>query len=78
MVLAVALRARAVDKLTLLDAAVSLEQLRVPPGNRREALYGDRAGQHSVRSNDRYRICFAGRKQERSTSRSSIITTRRQ
>jgi proteic killer suppression protein len=53
-----ALVQRALDKLTLLDAAVSLEQLRVPPGNRLEALRGDRAGQHSVRINDRYRICF--------------------
>jgi proteic killer suppression protein len=45
-------------KLDLLDAAVALEDLRVPPGNRLEALKGDRAGQHSIRINDRYRICF--------------------
>ena len=49
---------RALDKLTLLDAAVSLEQLRVPPGNRLEALRGDRAGLHSIRINDQYRLCF--------------------
>jgi toxin HigB-1 len=49
---------RAIDKLTLLDAAASLEQLRIPPGNRLEALRGDRAGQHSIRINERYRICF--------------------
>jgi toxin HigB-1 len=52
------LRQKALDKLTLLDAAVSLDQLRVPPGNRLEALRGDRAGQHSIRINDQYRICF--------------------
>jgi toxin HigB-1 len=49
---------RALDKLTLLDAAISLEQLRVPPGNRLESLRGDRAGQHSIRINEQYRICF--------------------
>jgi proteic killer suppression protein len=53
-----ALRQRAIDKLTLLDAAVSLKQLHIPPGNRLEALHGDRAGQHSIRINDQYRICF--------------------
>ncbi len=45
-------------KLYLLDAASRLEDLRVPPGNRLEALRGDRAGQHSVRINDKWRICF--------------------
>jgi proteic killer suppression protein len=49
---------RTLDKLTLLDAAVSLEQLRVPPGNHLEALRGDRAGLHSIRINAQYRICF--------------------
>ena len=53
-----ALRQRAIDKLTLLDAAISLEQLHVPPGNRIELLRGNRAGQHSIRINDQYRICF--------------------
>jgi toxin HigB-1 len=53
-----ALHQKALDKLTLLDAAVSLDQLRVPPGNRLETLRGDRAGQHSIRINDQYRICF--------------------
>jgi proteic killer suppression protein len=53
-----ALRERAIDKLTLLDAAVSLDQLRIPPGNRLEALHGNRVGQHSIRINDQYRICF--------------------
>ena len=45
-------------KLHLLDAATELEALRVPPGNRLEALKGDRAGQHSIRINDQWRICF--------------------
>ena len=45
-------------KIKYLMAAVSLEDLRVPPGNRLEALAGDRAGQHSIRINDQYRICF--------------------
>jgi proteic killer suppression protein len=42
----------------MLDAAAVLEDLRVPPGNRLEALKGDRTGQHSIRINDQYRICF--------------------
>jgi toxin HigB-1 len=45
-------------KLKLIDAAVSLESLRVPPGNRLEALRGDRKGQWSIRINDQWRICF--------------------
>jgi proteic killer suppression protein len=45
-------------KLGYLDAATSLLDLMVPPGNRLEALKGDRAGQHSIRVNDQYRICF--------------------
>ena len=42
----------------MLDAAENLEDLRVPPGNRLEALRGDRAGQHSIRINQQWRICF--------------------
>jgi proteic killer suppression protein len=45
-------------KLMMLDAARSLMDLRIPPGNRLEALSGDRKGSHSIRVNDRYRICF--------------------
>ncbi|OQB40121.1 MAG: Toxin HigB-1 [Candidatus Latescibacteria bacterium ADurb.Bin168] len=45
-------------KLYLLDAAVSLADLRIPPGNRLEALAGNRKGQHSIRINDQWRICF--------------------
>lgn len=45
-------------KLLMLDAAELLIDLRVPPGNRLEQLKGDRAGQHSIRVNDQYRICF--------------------
>jgi toxin HigB-1 len=44
--------------LTALDAAVRLEDLRFPPGNHLEALSGDRTGQHSVRLNGQWRICF--------------------
>ncbi|MBB35616.1 MAG: hypothetical protein CME88_05835 [Hirschia sp.] len=45
-------------KLAMLHAAHALDDLRSPPGNRLEALRGDRAGQHSIRINDQYRICF--------------------
>ncbi len=48
-------------KLMLLDAAASLEDLRVPPGNRLEALKSDRLGQYSIRINDQFRICFTWR-----------------
>jgi len=48
----------ALRKLAMLDAAELLEDLRVPPGNRLEALKGDRNGQHSIRVNDQWRICF--------------------
>jgi proteic killer suppression protein len=45
-------------KLDLIAAADRIEDLRVPPGNRLEALRGDRAGQYSVRINDQWRVCF--------------------
>ena len=45
-------------KLGLVDAAVRLDELRVPPGNRLEKLLGGRAGQYSIRINDQWRICF--------------------
>jgi toxin HigB-1 len=45
-------------KLLMLDAAETLSDLRVPPGNRLEMPRGDRAGQHSIRINDQWRICF--------------------
>jgi proteic killer suppression protein len=45
-------------KLDQLDSVLSLEELRVPPGNRLETLSRDRKGQHSIRINDQYRICF--------------------
>lgn len=45
-------------KLQMLDAAQELKDLRAPPGNRLEALIGDRAGWHSVRINDQWRVCF--------------------
>jgi len=49
---------RALRKLRQLDAATTIEDLRDPPGNRLEALKGDRAGQMSIRINDQWRICF--------------------
>ncbi len=48
----------ALRKLLILDAAESVQDLRVPPGNRLEKLKGDRSGQHSIRINDQWRICF--------------------
>ncbi len=48
----------ATRKLAMLNAATELRDLRSPPGNRLEALHGDRAGQHSIRINDQWRICF--------------------
>jgi proteic killer suppression protein len=52
------IQTRAMRKLLMLDAAARLEDLRRPPGNRLEKLSGDRAGQHSIRINDQWRICF--------------------
>ena len=49
----------AARKLDQLDSAELLEDLRIPPGNRLEALSGDRQGQYSIRINDRYRVCFS-------------------
>ena len=48
-------------KLVILDSATDLDTLRVPPGNRLEALKGDRKGQHSIRISDQWRICFKWR-----------------
>ncbi len=45
-------------KLRMLDTAIRLDDLRVPPSNRLEALKGDRIGQHSIRINDQWRLCF--------------------
>lgn len=53
-----AIQAVAERKLAQLDAAQTLAFLRSPPGNRLEALRGDRAGQHSIRINDQFRVCF--------------------
>jgi proteic killer suppression protein len=52
------LQRAAQKRLRLLSAASDLNSLRVPPGNRLEKLAGDRSGQHSIRINDQYRICF--------------------
>ncbi|WP_082104293.1 type II toxin-antitoxin system RelE/ParE family toxin [Demequina soli] len=48
----------ALRKLEALHAAAEVDDLRIPPGNRLELLKGDRAGQHSIRVNDQWRICF--------------------
>lgn len=53
-----AFQAQAERKLFMLDSAVELLDLRTPPGNRLEALRGDRYGQHSIRINKQFRICF--------------------
>ncbi|MNT95090.1 Toxin HigB-1 [compost metagenome] len=45
----------------MVDAAISLDALLVPPGNRLEALQGDRQGEHSIRINDQWRVCFVWR-----------------
>ena len=45
-------------KLVMLDAAPELNALRIPPGNRLEALKGDRKGQHSIHINEQWRVCF--------------------
>ncbi len=52
------IQAVALRKLRLLNQAKVLQDLRVPPGNRLEALKGERAGQHSIRINDQWRLCF--------------------
>ena len=48
----------ALRKLDMLNAAAALNDLRIPPANRLEALRGGRAGQHSIRINDQWRVCF--------------------
>ena len=57
------IQARARAKLLVVDAARQLDDLRVPPGNRLEALHGDRRGQHSIRINNQWRICFEWREE---------------
>ena len=52
------IRAVALRKLDQIEAAINLSNLCVPPGNRLEPLKGDRTGQHSIRINDQYHICF--------------------
>lgn len=54
----------ALRKLRMLDAATSIDDLRVPPGNRLEKLRGDQAGQWSIRVNDQWRLCFQWREGE--------------
>jgi proteic killer suppression protein len=52
----------ALRKLAMLHAATDLADLRIPPGNKLEKLSGDRQGQHSIRINDQWRVCFVWRK----------------
>jgi proteic killer suppression protein len=56
-----AIERQARRKLLVLNAAATLNELRSPPGNRLEALRGNRTGQHSIRINDQWRICFVWR-----------------
>ena len=53
-----AIQSVALRKLDQIEAAPTLSDLRMPPGNRLEALKGNRSGQHSIRINDQYRVCF--------------------
>jgi len=65
-------------KLRFLNAAAELRDLRSLPGNRPEALTGDRMGQHSIRINDQFRVCFVWTAEKaRRTSKSRTITERR-
>ena len=57
----VAIESVAMRKLAVLNRAARLDDLRIPPGNRLESLRGDRAGQHSIRIKDQFRICFVWR-----------------
>ena len=59
----------ALRKLLILNAATSLDELRVPPGNRLEKLLGERRGQYSIRVNRQYRICFMWKAGTRTMSR---------
>lgn len=54
----VQIEAAAMRKVATLNRAAKLDDLRIPPANRLEALCGDRTGQHSIRINDQYRVCF--------------------
>ena len=54
----VSIARQALRKLEMLEWSESLEDLRVPPGNRLEALRGDKRGQYSIRINDQWRLCF--------------------
>ena len=65
----------ALRKIRQLQVCASLDDLRVPPGNRLEALKGDRAGQYSIRVNERYRVCFEWRQEMAWECRKSSIIT---
>lgn len=55
------IQGRARAKILAIDAAKRLDELRIPPANRLEALHGDRRGQHSIRISDQWRLCFEWR-----------------
>ena len=59
---------RALSKLRQLDAATQIQDLRVPPGNRLEALKGSRLGQHSIRINNQWRVCFVWQEADEKSS----------
>lgn len=69
------IQAVALRKLRLLNQARVVEDLRIPPGNRLEALKGNLAGRHSIRINDQWRICFVCWKEAQEMSKSSITMT---
>ena len=69
--LAIDIQQRARRKLRMIDAATVIDDLRIPPSNRLEKLKGDRSGQHSIRINDQWRICFVWK--DNSTSDVEIV-----
>jgi len=71
------IRKRALAKLQQLDAAMSLEDLRVPPSNRLEALAGDRAGQHSIRINKQWRLLRVRQRRRRGCRDFEALRVRR-
>jgi proteic killer suppression protein len=62
------IQATALRKLIQINVSAKLNDLRVPPGNRLEALRGDRVGQHSIRINDQWRICFVWTEKENASA----------
>lgn len=65
--------APALRKFDMMEAAITLDDLKCPPGNRLEALIGDRAGQHSIRINEQWRICFCWNELTNSATHIEIV-----